>query len=403
MDYPRLRVVEDDPWNIRRLAIEITRTPTDVSIEELIEKVRVMSVEKNRKFVLNIVKKYGHYVVLEFGKRALLFDKVSRFTALYIWRMINTHNQVYLSGLETSFRLITPPFKCIDKYSERVYKKAKYVYDAALDQGIPPQDARYVLPEGVLTRIIFNFDPCTERYWGKIKNGLIGDLPEHKRIIEFLDRELCNVPYENTTTRWHLMKKETSRKRRTNSAWIYGHYYYFIRKDATIAIMRLCGSLSMYAQLVRERLASVELEPIYSIKFRSSFVVPPSFTKDIMESYMDVIDKALHEQHKASFPAYAFLLGQAAEAIFRVYGLDAIKKIIYARCCGSAQWEIRNVVGIPLAEAYGVPIKCSLLGYCPEPKTFACPIRMRFKNMSDFEKLQALRTKYEILQVSTIS
>jgi len=383
----RVLVVEDEPWNIRRLAVEVTSTSPSVPIEELVEGVRSKGVEENRRYVTGIVKKFGHNIVLEFGRRALILDGVSRFTALYIWRMINIHNQIYGAGLETSLRLVKPPFRCIDEHSERIYKRAEPLYLELVEKGVPTQDARYVLPEGVQTRIIFNFDPGLERYWLKIVNGLLPKLEEHETIAEEICRHLGGhvQTFEEPPTVWRYEGLGPLPRHRGE----YGPAF-----SGPMVAWAIDGSLSMYAQLVRQRLALVVLRPIRGIAESATFTVPPSFDSHQEEAYKEVAYKAAEEQERAEFVGYSLLLGQVAYADFYIYGPWAIEKMAEARSCGTAQWEIRTLIGVPLAREYDVPLRCERLGYCREPRRFECPIRHGFREMSREEKFRRLEVAH---------
>jgi len=191
----QLQVIEDDPWVIRGTAARLTRDPkpwqeiltasrnydiekvaqSQYDLQKLAELKR-QGIEKSRKYALKIVEKYEHKIILEFGNRALVIDGISRISALFNWRNINIYNQIYASGLERSLRIQEPPFECIDEKTKELYELGSSAYLYARESGIPAQDARYVLPEGLRTTKILNFPEGSRDILQNLLMHLIGRL-----------------------------------------------------------------------------------------------------------------------------------------------------------------------------------------------------------------------------------
>jgi len=106
-------------------------------------------------------------ILSDFLPYVVTLEDISRFGAIYLRRNVNVHNLISGAGIEASLRVVRP-----NRYNEIVSdlgKIAFQVYQKAIDLGVLEQDARYMLPEGTLTRMIFSAPP---RYLIKLANAL---------------------------------------------------------------------------------------------------------------------------------------------------------------------------------------------------------------------------------------
>jgi len=175
----------------------------------------------------------------------------------------------------------------------------------------------------------------------------------------------------------------------------------------------------MYAQLVRQRTLLCIIEPLEAIARAGKFVVPPTFTKEAIESYEEIAKKAkekqieLIEKEDPNF-VYFLLLGQKARAKIFSFG-SAVLENSKARSEGVAQWEIRNVVGIPITFELAkykelrkeIGPRCWREKRCIEPPTFkikkqVCKAFLQSKGnwQGNLEELlEILRENYETFTV----
>ncbi|MCX6764224.1 MAG: FAD-dependent thymidylate synthase [Candidatus Nealsonbacteria bacterium] len=371
----KIGFLEDEPIIIAAVAAKISQTPFEKgSIEDLYEECRgkkleeeVKRLERNgekekakelekeikrriansREMVNAIIEKSGHLIFGEFLPYAVFMEGLSRFAALYLWRNVNAQNLVYGAGLEASFRVMRP-----NRYNTAVSELGKIafeVYEKAVEQGVPEQDARYLLPEGTLTRMIFTAPP---RHLLKLGNNLCDSpLIELKEIgseiNSIVSKEFgLKMPKEKPASEWnfweyksHPLKEEISLN--------YG------RKEHSISLqMRIKGSLAMYAQLVRQRQILCDIESLARIVGKGVFVLPASFPESIKKEYQEIASIAIGKQMKLLMnkdPDFVYFLLLGQEAWADIYGRGfSVLETSKSRSEGVAQWEIRNKVGIPL-------------------------------------------------------
>lgn len=370
----KIELIEDEPAILAAVGVKISQTPFEEgTIKDIYEKCRADK-QSSEKLVNDIMNKHKHMILGDFLPYIVTFEDMSRLAAIYLWRNVSCFNAIYGAGIEASMRVIKP-----NRYNDAVSElgeKAFETYGKAIDLGVPEQDARYMLPEGVLTRMVLSIPP---RYLVKIANNLVtAPLPELNeigtKINEIVKKEFgLEIPEENPVSEW--------------SFW--GHSFpsteniSLNNKDTHSASleMGITGSLAMYAQLVRQRQFLCLIEPMQGIVERSKFVVPPTFPESITEEYKKIASKAcqkqleLLEENNPDF-AYFLLLGQQSKAELYSMG-QAVRYTASARSDGVAQWEIRNQLGIPLVKEMikTVPEKdigpgCWRNGRCTEPITF---------------------------------
>jgi len=371
--------LEDNPLVLACLGVKISQTPLKIPIETLYEECK-KDMEGARKLIQKIIQKYRHRIVAEFLPYAIIFEKIPRFETLFIWRVVSSPNLMVGAGLEASFRVVEP-----DRYKEIVGdlgEMAFSAYETAVKLGVPAQDARYMLPEATLTRMIFTAPP---RYLMKLANYLKETpLPELKEIgekIENLIREKFNleISEEKPPSKWEFWGEKRIRE---------GIFLDYSGEIPSLSLnMGIKGSLAMLAQVARERQSLVEIEPLEQIAKRGSFVVPSSFPEEVIKDYQKIAKEAkrrqmeLIEKKDPEF-VYYLLMGQQAKAMIYGKGFGIIE-ISRERSCGAAQWEIRNAVGIPLTrELMGfkelekeIGPRCWREQKCLEPATFKTKIQ----------------------------
>lgn len=412
----KILVYKNDPWINRAIALSITRKKEP--IEEIIKECEEAGVEKCREYVQRIVgaprdsppvRGYGHRIGMEFGDTLLILNP-SRFEALRIWREANALNGIRISGLERSLRIQKPPFECVDKESKYLHDMALPVYEEFVKKGIVEEDARFLLPEGVKTTIIFDASANRIRDLAKLANSF-GDFPlpeEHElrsSLEEIVRKELGFIPRERGFSQWDFDMPFEEWKRKVG----YGEKKDGMTSNLFSGMLNLDldGSLSMYAQAVRLRLGLVEIEPVISIAARRKFEIPPSFGEGERREYYRIAKEAANIQQAKlgngdSTFVYSFLLGQKARAEFHLNAAHA-PYVITQRACGAAQWEIRNKLGIPLYEMLKdrekVGPRCITAAECWEPRTSRCPVLREWPYLGKEQIVERLKTYSEELEI----
>jgi len=405
-------LIEDNPWVIRSFATRLTQDSLDW--KEILKQEREKPLDECRKYIKRIAgeiiykdsgervrKGYGHPIAAEFGNRAVVLDGVSRISALYLWRNINATSEVYCDGLERSLRVQKPPFRCIDEESRRLYEMGLDAYAKGDERKISTENLRYVFPEGILTTVVLNAPNGTERYFAKITNSLTKwPLKEHEELgnglRKIIEEEYDFFSEEFPLSEWEMWERE----------WDEEEFIKIARNPSSSSINILTdASLSMYAQLVRQRMGNTEIEPVGNVVRRARFEVPYTFDKEMEYVYHEVATKAIEiqrgyiERKDPNFVYYT-LLGQKARAVFHTFGKNG-QSTADARCCGAAQWEIRNKIGIPVVELLGTGTKCFVNKECREPPKSKekCSIKNDWLKLTREEGIKRLRVPLKDFQV----
>jgi hypothetical protein len=371
--------LEDEPVILAAVGVKISQTPFEEgTIQELYEEC-CKNREESKKLVNNIMKKHGHMILADFLPYAITLEDISRFGAIYFWRNVNSLNLIFGAGIEASFRVVRP--NRFNAIVSDLGKMAFEAYEKAINLGVLEQDARYMLPEGTLTRMIFSAPP---RYLIKLANSLKNTpLPELKEIGEKIEKIVkenfgLEIPEEELPSKWEFWSSDRPEKKIKEAIYLdYPENVHSLSLN-----MGIKGSLSMYAQLVRQRQILCDIEPLESIAKKGRFVVPVSFPEEVKEDYKKIAQIAkqkqleLVEKRDPNF-VYFLLLGQ--EAMAMIYGKGSgVIETSKARSEGVAQWELRNVVGIPITKELAkyqelrkeIGPRCWREKRCIEPATF---------------------------------
>ena len=404
--------LEDKPVMLAALAVKVSQTPFEQgTIQELYEECQKKP-NNSQRLVNRIIKKNRHLIFGDFLPYAITLEDVSRLAAIYLWRNVNVHNLIFGAGIEASLRVIKP-----NRYNETASdlgRVALRAYEQLLEQGIPNQDARYILPQGILTRMIFTAPP---RYLIKLadilKSAPLLELQEVAEAISMivLEKFSLEIPKETIPSEWNFWGREDIVQENSID---------YRKKLHSLSLnMKIRGSLSMYAQLVRQRQLLCEIESLESIAQFSKFVVPPSFSPKAKEHYQNIAFLARQKQlqmikEKNPNFVYFLLMGQEAKAM--IYGKGSgVIETSRARSEGVAQWEIRNAVGIPITRELAkypelekeIGPRCWREGRCSEPEIFKtqksiCPAFAKKGGIwlgSLEELLQTLTESYETFTV----
>jgi len=371
----KVGLLEDEPAILAAVGVQISQAPFEKgSIAQLYDECRQKR-EESIRFVNEIMKKHRHLILGDFLSYAITLEDISRLAAVYFWRNVNSLNLVFGAGIEASLRVIRP-----NRYHpvvKNLGEMALKAYEKAVNLGVPEQDARYILPEATLTRMIFSAPP---RYLIKLANSLkttpLLELKEIGERIETLIKERFNleVPEEILPSEWGFWgEKEIKEETHLD----------FQNTSHSISLnMGIRGSLAMYGQLVRQRQILCDIEPLEGIAKKGKFIIPSTFLEEVKKEYKEIARKAkekqveLIEKKDPNF-VYFLLLGQEAQS--SIYGKGAqVIETSKARSEGVVQWEIRNKVGIPITEELAkypslireIGPRCWRERRCLEPATF---------------------------------
>lgn len=405
----KVNFIQDEPIIIAALGAKVSQSSLEKgSIFDLYRKLKNRR-KKAEKIVNQIVQKYQHFIFGDFCSWAVTLEDLSRFMTIYFWRNISAPNLIFGAGLEASLRVIKP-----ERYHPilgGLGKKSLFLYQELIEKGIPEQDARYVLPEGVLTRMIFSAPP---RYLLKVANQLEKSPLEESKTIGRKIKKIVNKKLkfacfeEQSYSSWPFWggSKKPSFEKLDYRGDIF----------SLSLSLKVKGSLAMHAQLARQRQFLTIIEPLEQISKRAGFVVPPTFDKEAKTKYRSLAkefiqkQKQLRKEKNPNF-VYFLLLGQRASS--NIYGHGAaILELSRSRSEGVAQWEIRNAVGIRITEkllAYKklkkeIGPRCFREKRCLEPQVFKtqkaqCPAFVksggRWKKTLR-ELLQVLKEDYSV-------
>ncbi|MCS7233998.1 MAG: FAD-dependent thymidylate synthase [Synergistetes bacterium] len=131
-----------------------------VSIEELEKEAK----EEKVKALIKKVIKSGHHSVLEHASFTFGVEGVSRVTTHQLVRhRIASYSQQSLRWVNAGdMEIIIPPSVSANeealKLFEEVIRFAKVVYAKLVELGIPKEDARFLIPQGVSSEIIFTMN-----------------------------------------------------------------------------------------------------------------------------------------------------------------------------------------------------------------------------------------------------
>ncbi len=151
---------------------------SDSTIEELEDRVKGISYEK----FLGKILKMGHLSVLEHASFTFGIEGISRATSHQLVRhrlaSYSQQSQRYVKFEKPEF--VTPPAIQDDKEKKRRFdnavKNIYKLYKELVDEGVPAEDARYLLPNAAATKIIvtmnarelihfFNLRCCERAQW----------------------------------------------------------------------------------------------------------------------------------------------------------------------------------------------------------------------------------------------
>jgi thymidylate synthase (FAD) len=165
-------------------------------IDELKEKLT----DKFRRNLIKKIMKLGHYSVLEHATFTFAIEGISRVTSHQLVRhrlaSFSQQSQRYVKIGKEGFPYIVPKSIAKDKKLSKIFvdaiKKIDGIYQLLLNHNIEAEDARYILPQAVTTKmilsanarellLIFKLRCCNRAQW-EIREVAMNMLREVKKI-----------------------------------------------------------------------------------------------------------------------------------------------------------------------------------------------------------------------------
>lgn len=173
-----VKLLSYTPEPDRVVALSARLCYSKIGISELAEKLT----DEKVKELLNRLRKSGHLSPFEHASFTFGIEGISRVTSHQLVRhriaSYSQQSQRYVNMSKTDF--VIPPSIMKNESALELLSNlnnlAKSVYDKLIDLGIPEEDARYVLPQGITTKIIvtmnarellhfFNLRCCLRAQW----------------------------------------------------------------------------------------------------------------------------------------------------------------------------------------------------------------------------------------------
>ena len=169
---------------------------SELGIDELNEKFT----DKSRTNLIKKIIKLGHYSVLEHATFTFAIEEISRVTSHQLVRhrlaSFSQQSQRYVKINKERFPYIVPKSIAQEKKLNKIFidaiKKLDRIYHILLDHNIETEDARYLLPQAVTTKMIisanarellhiFKLRCCNRAQW-EIREVAMNMLREVKKI-----------------------------------------------------------------------------------------------------------------------------------------------------------------------------------------------------------------------------
>ena len=404
-----------DEETIRAFAAQVTRSGDP---RKLLKKPKysLISTELRRVYnfmvegIIKYLDKRNHFSTREFNNMYLLVLDTPRLFSFYLMTVSenSTFEQQSQRYTKTNAKNALPTL-------EDIIDEVSNAYNKLVDLGIPNEDARYLLPQGVYTNFVMKtnlreIENLMEEFYSK-------EYP--KEMYEFIDKviEIARVEYPISSRK--LVKELKEFRKNMKRKKLVDFNVNFVRKiphgklsDITIkensdlerklkmseGWFEFEISLSAAHQLIRHR----KMEKII-YEIGDGYVVPKTIyrNKKAFEIYTKTIEKLFKKFEETKKFEY---LPNAT--ITKISGKENpymfIENIVSLRTCYTAQWEIRGAVnhiknqleeyfgGLPLGRCR-VYLKDSKLKElfptksCPEDKK-DCPIYKMFFSKKKLKK-----------------
>ena len=377
--------------NTRAFSAAITRieNPSDIRDDYTGDQIT-----KSAKRAINAVDSYDHISTREFTPLIFLIEDVSR--VFSFWLMTESIHSTFEQQSQRYVKINSANIKNVPKEISDLSINA---YNKFIKSGVPKEDARYVLPQGISTnfamytnlREIENLIRIFSRkkYPSEIYDNLESIIeiagkkyPESikklKKEYNINDKEYVNLKinkieklpeldildYKNVTNPGLLVLRSDDLEEELKFSNLYGIISF---------------STSAAHQFIRHREINKEI-----VSIGDGYIIPGSIKKDkaLKREYEEVISKMFDEAKKNN-SQYILPNAAIAEIEFSETFGHLIDNFIPLRTCLHAQWEIREIANkerkfLEEKLGYGVPFGRCRLYFKPSPlkeiyPTMPCP------------------------------
>jgi len=171
-----------------------------LDIQELFEKLDPQSIKK----IIKKIKRLGHYSVLEHAVFTFAIEGISRVTSHQLVRhrlaSFSQQSQRYVKISQEEFPFVIPKSILANDKLHHLFletiNQLKQTYEILIENGIEIEDARYILPQAVTTKMIitanarellhiFRLRCCNRAQW-EIREVALQMLKEVKKIAPLL-------------------------------------------------------------------------------------------------------------------------------------------------------------------------------------------------------------------------
>jgi thymidylate synthase ThyX len=309
--------------------------------------------DRAKKYI-SYITNFGHGDMGEWGYTGFYFKNFSRFFTFYSWMPVRPWEKIYLVGTEMSLRYVVieenPFIKIGDNEVKKVNEKAFKLYKKMVENDVPKQDARYVMPLATKTEEIIQIPEgrMLEKFANYLYYNPLREINETGRMLKDFVKSLgYSYPIEEAPNGMMLKKnKNIEREMLEKNLRKYGKMQLAFFYPFSVA-WKAKGSIASYHQDVRNRQV-VHYWPSWEEVIYSNSFVYPETAKDFHGEIEQVYDKQLEiskrfwQREDYDNALYVLPLGKEMEVTSFVSGIEHIKDVTKLRTCLRAQWEIRS-------------------------------------------------------------
>jgi len=365
-------VLEGKPYEIAALRIFVsTQKPMKrlgIGSKNILELIN--EINKDSSLAKEYVKKilsYSHGDIGEMGTIAFYFKDVSRLIAFICWLPIGAKRGIQGVGTELSLRYVKPKGFIFLPKLESLNQESLRLYDYLIENKVPKEDARYVLPLSIKTELIIQIP--VGREVAKLTNHLEKQpFLEAKAIAKIMNEwneengfvfPFKEIPNSNIPLR---MNEESLRRKELEK--ILKNKIAIYDKDFETLIAYRKASIASMHQDVRNRQVYFYWPSWERIVNSFDFYIPKSleiFKEKAFKLFKKMHEFSLNEWNSKNYDLaiYSMPLSKTMEVFSLIHGNQSIFYTIRLRACQRAQEEIRKhyLSLIPILYKQGFPLK----------------------------------------------
>jgi len=389
----------DKPYEIPAIRIHIStqrrlkesNTKIITTTEEFIEYIN-RHPEATKTYVKKILR-YHHGDIGEMDTNGIYFKSVSRLFTFISWIPIGANRGIKGVGTERSMRYTTQEEQITiqNQTIKKVNRESVELYRKLIEEKIPKEDARYILPLTTKTEEIIHIQ--MGRDLAKYANYLKDEPFEEAKTIGKLllkwneEENGFTLPtIEKPTTRIPQTVKEEDRQKEILKRFLadkQNKIYYDPYTQSLIWNTK--RSIASLHQDVRNRQVYFWWPSWESIINNNKFYIPKTIPKELIEKIKEhyyrriEISKRLYKKGEQQMAVYTLPMGKKIDVYCALYGNENIYETIRLRACMKAQHEIRRQYRLIMKTIEKrfprrLGARCETEGLCFEPQKEKCPL-----------------------------